>query len=75
MARLSILKEFEDLHRVARYKPGAIYLLFCVPVGCAVFLFTQYVLGCHSASLNLQRMAVAFHRLGQPLRRIEVLRR
>jgi hypothetical protein len=44
MARLSILSEFEDLHRVTKYKPGAIYLLFCVPLGCAVFLFIQYVL-------------------------------
>ena len=44
MARLSILKEFEDLHAVARYKPGAIYLLFCVPTACAVFLFIQYIL-------------------------------
>lgn len=44
MARLPILNEFEDLHGVARYKPGAIYLLFCVPIGCAVFLFIQYVL-------------------------------
>jgi hypothetical protein len=44
MARLSILNEFEDLHAVARYKPGAIYLLFCVPIACAVFLFIQYIL-------------------------------
>jgi hypothetical protein len=44
MARLAILSELVDLHRVAKYKPGAIYLLFCVPFGCAVFLFIQYVL-------------------------------
>jgi hypothetical protein len=44
MARLSILNEFEDLHAATRYKPGAIYFLFCVPIHCAAFLFIQYVL-------------------------------